>query len=66
MVYLPLDADIKKEDIIATSGFSSYFPKGLILGRVTEVARAPRGLSLYAIIKPEFDLSRIEEVSCIK
>lgn len=66
MVYLPLDADIKKDDIIVTSGFSSHFPKGLVLGRVIEVAKAPQGLSLYAIVKPEFDLSRIEEVLCIK
>ncbi len=66
MVYLPLDADIKGGDIVVTSGFSSHFPKGLILGRVIEVARAPRGLSLYAIVKPEFDLLRMEEVSCIK
>ncbi len=66
MVYLPLDADIKKGNIIVTSGFSSYFPKGLMLGKVIEVTKGPRGLSLYAIVKPEFDLSRLEEVLCIK
>ncbi len=66
MVYLPLDADIEKGDIIVTSSFSSYFPKGLMLGKVMEVTKAPQGLSLYAIVKPEFDLSRLEEVLCIK
>ena len=64
--YLPLDADIKKGDIVITSGFSSHFPKGLALGEIVEVAESPRGLSLYAIVKPEFDLSQIEEVLCIK
>jgi rod shape-determining protein MreC len=66
MVYLPLDADIKKGDIIIASGFSTHFPKGLVLGEVIKVAKARSGLSLYAIVKPSFALSRLEEVLCIK
>ena len=66
MRYIPLESDIKKGDVVVTSGFSSYFSKGLILGSVVGVAKEPRGLSLYAIVKPKFDLSRLEEVLCIK
>lgn len=66
LVYLPLDADVKKGDIIVTSGFSSHFPKGFTLGSVVEVAESRDGLSLYAVVKPEFDLSRLEEVLCVK
>ncbi|MFH0732747.1 MAG: rod shape-determining protein MreC [Candidatus Omnitrophota bacterium] len=64
--YLPLDADIKRGDVIITSGFGSYFPKGLVLGEVIETNKSPDGLSLNAIVKPGFDLSRLEEVLCIK
>lgn len=66
MIYLPLDCDIKKNDTIITSGFSSHYPKGLILGTVVEVSKSPDALSLNAIVKPEFDLTRLEEVLCIK
>jgi len=66
MEYLPLDADIKKGDSIITSSFSGFFPKGLLLGEVVEVAQSPNGLSLYAIVKPQVDFSYIEEVLCIR
>ncbi len=66
MEYLPLDADIKKGDIILTSSFSSIFPKGLVLGEVVEVQGSPAKLSLSALVKPDFEFSQLEEVLCIK
>ena len=66
MVYLPLNSDIKNGDIIVTSGFSSFFPKGLLLGRVVKIVKDTRALSLHAIVKPSFELSQLEEVMCIK
>ncbi|MBN1405050.1 MAG: rod shape-determining protein MreC [Candidatus Omnitrophica bacterium] len=66
LVYLAPDADIKKDDMIITSGFSSAFPKGLAIGKVVRVEFSPNGIWLQAIVKPEFDISRIEEVLCVK
>jgi len=56
----------KKADAIVTSGFGSRFPKGLLLGEVVEVTQSPSGVSLSAIVKPDFDISHSEEVLCIK
>lgn len=66
MEYLPLDADIKKGDIIITSSFSSIFPKGLMLGEIVEVQGSSAELSLSALVKPDFEFSQLEEVLCIK
>jgi len=65
MRYLPKDADIKPTDIIITSGLTSMYPKGLIIGTVIDVDREFSGLSLYAVIKPAVDLGGIEEVLII-
>jgi len=64
--YLSLSSDIKVGDEIVTSGFSDIYPKGLLIGKVVKVIKEPRGLSLSALIKPAVDLSKLEEVLCIK
>ncbi len=46
------DADIMVGDIVATSGGSGLFPKGVIVGVVKEVYDDPNGLSKHALIEP--------------
>jgi rod shape-determining protein MreC len=65
MRYLPRDADIKVNDTIITSGLTDNFPKGLIIGTVTDVGDEFSGLSRYAIVKPAANLSNVEEVLII-
>jgi rod shape-determining protein MreC len=65
MRYLPKDADIKVNDVIITSGLTDNFPKGLLIGTVTDVGEEFSGLSRYAIVKPAANLSNIEEVLII-
>ncbi len=65
MRYLPKEADVKVADIIVTSGLTPFYPKGLIIGEVTEVGDDFSGLSSFAIIKPAVNLSSIEEVLVI-
>lgn len=65
MKYLPKEADIRIADIIITSGLSENYPKGLIIGEVSEVGDEFSGLSRYALIKPQADLSGLEEVLVI-
>jgi rod shape-determining protein MreC len=62
MRYLPKDADIRPADIIITSGLTEVYPKGLVIGTVTDVGEEFSGLSHYAVIKPAANLSSIEEV----
>lgn len=62
MVNLARDADVVKGDKIVTSGLGGLFPKGIIIGEVTDVVNDEGGLLKYAILKPGVDFSRLEEV----
>ena len=64
--YLPLNSDVKKDDMVITSGLSKMAPKGIAIGRVLEVTRDPGGLYMRATLQPHVDLQKIEEVLCIK
>jgi rod shape-determining protein MreC len=65
MKYLPKDADIQPSDTIVTSGLTSAYPKGLLIGTVVSIGEEFSGLSRYAIIMPAVNLSSIEEVLII-
>lgn len=65
MKYLPKDSDIKVSDVIVTSGLTDNYPKGLIIGTVTDVGDEFSGLSRYVNIKPAVNLSSIEEILVI-
>lgn len=62
MRYLSQESDIKKDDLIITSGLTESYPKGLVIGTVIDINTEFSGLSRYAVIKPAVDLSSIEEV----
>ena len=66
LIYLSLDSDVKKGDKILTSGMGGIYPKGILIGQVTEVAKERGRLYKYAIIEPSGELSKLEEVLCIK
>lgn len=54
--------DIEDGDILVTAGTDDVFPKGLIVGRVTNVTRPHHGMFLSAEIVPAVDVTRAEEV----
>ena len=59
------DAEIKKGDIILTSGLSNNYPKSLPIGEVIEVKSDNYGVSQSAKIELYFSRSTIEEVLVI-
>jgi len=65
MRYLPKGADITSGDLVATSGLSQIYPKGLLVGTVINVGSDLSGLNRYAVIKPAVNCSAIEEVLVI-
>lgn len=65
MKYLPKDCDIQVSDEVFTSGLTSTYPKGLLIGKVVEVKKEFSGLTSFGIIKPAVDLSGIEEALII-
>lgn len=63
--YVPLTEDVQNGDILVTSGLGGGFPKGLVIGTVSAVAR--RGFDMFQTIsiEPAVDFSRLEEVLVI-
>lgn len=60
--YIARDTDIKQGDFIETSGLGGIFPKGLVIGVVTEVYDENATMSKAATIEPLADISKINEV----
>jgi rod shape-determining protein MreC len=62
---LPKDCDVIVGDTVVTSGLTSVYPKGLLVGSVSAIARDFSGLSMYAVIKPSVELANLEEILVI-
>ncbi|MDU4961937.1 MAG: rod shape-determining protein MreC [Sporomusaceae bacterium] len=65
MVNLARDADVIKGDKIITSGLGGIYPRGLLIGEVTDVVNEEGGLLKYAVLKPAADFDRLEEVQVL-
>lgn len=66
MIYIALDSDVSAGDRVITAGSGSIFPKDILVGQVVKVDKEPARLYKYAIVKTSEDLSRLEEVMCIR
>lgn len=62
MKYLEANADVKRGDLVVTSGEGGVFPKGLAVGTVAAVTRRGGELFQTAALVPAADLDRLEEV----
>jgi rod shape-determining protein MreC len=60
--FVPNTADVKVGDLVLSSGLGEIFPKGLIIGKVSQVFRKKQGLFQEITLIPGSDLSRLEEV----
>ncbi|MBU0605986.1 MAG: rod shape-determining protein MreC [Candidatus Omnitrophica bacterium] len=66
IIYIALDSDVMKGDKVITAGFGSVFPKGILVGDVVSVYKEPGRLYKCAIVRPAQDMTKLEEVMCIK
>lgn len=66
MTNLARESDVIKGDIIVTSGLGGIFPKGILIGEVSDVRNEEGGLLKYAEIKTAVDFSKLEEVLVIR
>ncbi|MEL7602165.1 MAG: rod shape-determining protein MreC [Bacillota bacterium] len=64
LYYLPSDSDLTPGDKIVTSGIGGMYPKGLVVGEVSEVSRSGESDS-NAIVTPAVDFRHIEEVMVV-
>ena len=62
LTYLGTDPDVVSGDLIVTSGLAGYYPSQLVIGYVEEVRSSDNGLSQYAVLRPEAELSGLTQV----
>jgi rod shape-determining protein MreC len=60
--FVPNTAEVKVGDRVLSSGLGGVIPKGLVIGRVSQVARKKQGLFQEITLAPSSDLSNLEEV----
>jgi rod shape-determining protein MreC len=60
--FVTKDVKVKAGEVVITSGMDSVYPKGIVLGRVSQVEQAPGALFQTIEVTPEVDFSKIEEV----
>lgn len=56
---------IKEGDIVTSTGISGLYPKGLIIGEVTDICYDTYNTSYYAVIKPYDNIKTIKDVAVI-
>ena len=61
MNYLSTDAVLKNGDQVVTTG-STMYPKGLLLGKISNVSLEETGVAKYAALKASCDLDDLEQV----
>ena len=64
MSYLPTDSVLRNNDQVLTTG-STVYPRGLIIGYVTDANFDQTGVAKYALLKPAADMDNLEQVFII-
>ncbi|HBC29184.1 MAG TPA: rod shape-determining protein MreC [Prevotellaceae bacterium] len=62
---VPRHAQVRKGDIVETSGFSNVFPPGLFVGRVAQVNNSPDGMAYRLDVQMSTDLSCLRDVCVV-
>ena len=65
LMYIPTDADIVLEDTIETSGIGGIYPKGILIGKISQIIESKNITDRYAIIETAVDFSKLETVLVI-
>lgn len=63
--YIARDTDIRSGDFVETSGLGGIFPKGLIVGKITDIYDQNATMSKVATIEPLANISKASEVFVI-
>jgi rod shape-determining protein MreC len=54
--------DLADDDLLVTSGTDGVFPRGLPVGKVSQLRKSGNGLFQDAVVLPAVDVTRVEEV----
>jgi len=69
LIYLDRAADVRVGDTLISSGRGGekgVFPKGLVIGTVTEVVNDASGSTRHVAVRPAVDFNRLEEVYVLR
>lgn len=66
VTYIATDAKLVVGETVETSGIGGIYPKGLLIGTISEIIEAPNITERYAIIETAVDFSKLETVLVIK
>ena len=66
LTFLPENTQLISGDLVSTSGLGGVYPSGIVAGHVEEVRTDVSGMTDYAVIVPETDLSSLKQVFVIK
>ena len=62
MNYIDRSAKTVVGDIVETSGTGGIFPRGIVIGKITEIKEDARNLTLSAIIETEVNIYKLDSV----
>ncbi len=63
--FIPTDANLSQGDIIETSGLGGIYPKGIQVGKITQVVETKNITDRYAIVETSVDFDKLETVLVI-
>jgi len=64
--YIKSDLSLVAGDTVETSGLGGVYPKGILIGTVSEIKNDSSGYTRYAVIETAVDFEKIREVIVIK
>ena len=64
-MYIPTDADLVIGDLIETSGIGGIYPKGITIGKISEIKETKNITQREAIVETAVDFSKLETVLVI-
>lgn len=64
-MYIPTDADLVLEDTIETSGIGGIYPKGILIGKISQIIDTKNITDRYAIVETAVDFAKLENVLVI-
>ena len=65
MIYIEPDSDIRVGDKVISSGIGGVYPRGLMIGKVTEIRMDEASRTLTATVEPAADLDSVAKLMII-